>query len=42
MQTLLYDLRLALRQMRKAPGMALLAIITLVLGIGANAGIFTE
>lgn len=41
MQTLLYDLRLALRQMRKAPGMALLAIVTLVLGIGANAGIFT-
>ena len=41
MPTLLYDLRLALRQMRKAPGMALLAIITLVLGIGANAGIFT-
>ena len=41
MRTLLYDLRLALRQLRKAPGMALLAIVTLVLGIGANAAIFT-
>ena len=41
MYTLLYDLRHALRQQRKAPGMALLAIVTLALGIGANAAIFT-
>ena len=41
MRTLLYDVRLALRQLRKAPGMALLALVTLVLGIGANAAIFT-
>ncbi|HEV2470368.1 MAG TPA: ABC transporter permease [Candidatus Sulfotelmatobacter sp.] len=41
MRTLIQDLRHGLRQLRKAPGMALLAIITLALGIGANAAIFT-
>jgi len=41
MYTLLYDLRHALRQLRKAPGIALLAIVTLALGIGANTAIFT-
>ena len=41
MHSLLYDLRHALRQQRKALGIALLAIVTLALGIGANSAIFT-
>ena len=41
MQTLLSDLRHAIRQLRKAPGMAALAILSLALGVGANTAIFT-
>lgn len=41
MSTLVYDLRFASRQLIKTPGMALLAILTLALGIGANTAIFT-
>jgi putative ABC transport system permease protein len=41
MQTLLYDLSYAMRQLRKTPGLALLAILTLALGVGANTAIFT-
>jgi len=41
MQTFSYDLRSALRQLRSARGMALLAVVTLALGVGANAAIFT-
>jgi len=41
MQTLSHDLRFALRQLAKSPGLMLLAIVTLALGIGANTAIFT-
>src|SRR5947209_10920979 len=41
METLLQDFRFGFRQLLKKPGFAAMAIISMVLGIGANTSIFS-
>lgn len=41
MSTILHDLRYGIRQLAGRPGLTLVTVLTLALGIGANSAIFS-
>src|ERR1700739_1406135 len=41
LESLITDLKLALRRLRKSPGFGIAVLLTLAIGIGANTAVFT-
>ena len=41
MKSIFYDLRYALRQLRRTPGFSIMAVLVMALGIGSNIALFT-